>query len=683
MPDGGTVTVSVSAERDCTWSARSDASWLVLRQTSGQGEGAFTATVARNEQPVSRSASLTVNDQRLTITQQARPCDLSLQGFTGTISAAGGTATVRVTTISGCAWTATSSAPWLIVRTGSGSGSGDVRFDVLSNDGPAREATITVAGQSTVITQAAAVVAPVCSYGIDSQTQSFPVAGGTGTVTVTTQDGCQWTATGGADWVTLLTPSGVGPGQAQYQVSANPTTDARQTTLTIAGRVHTVSQPGLSCTYAIAPQDASYPSSGGTGSLQVNTLGGCAWEAVSNAGWIVVGTRAGSGTGQIAYQVLPNTLAAGRTGTITVGGQTHAVTQEGAPPPCTYSLDPASRAVPASGGSHTVTVNTQGACAWTAESSVPWITVPAGTRTGTGTVSYSVAENTTATERTGNVTIAGQTHTVTQAAAAPACSYAIDPASNAIGAGGGSGTVAVKTGATCAWTAVSSEPWITIATGSTSGSGPASVGYTVAPNATTSPRTGVITIAGQTHTVTQEAAALCSYSLNPTSADVPAGASQGSVTVNTQPGCSWSATSTVPWVTVTSLASGAGTATVTYSVAANTTTAPRSGAIQIAGQTHAITQAAAAATEPAVVACAYSITPEEWSFGRSGGNGTIALTTGATCAWTAVASAGWVTVANGSGIGPDVILYSVNASGGTRMATITVGDQTHRITQTP
>ena len=57
-------------------------------------------------------------------------------------------------------------------------------------------------------------------------------------------------------------------------------------------------------------------------------------------------------------------------------------------------------------------------------------------------------------------------------------------------------------GAGCAWTASSNNPWITVTSGS-SGSGAGTVGYSVASNSG-SARTGTITIAGQTFTVSQQ-----------------------------------------------------------------------------------------------------------------------------------------------------------------------------------
>ena len=82
------------------------------------------------------------------------------------------------------------------------------------------------------------------------------------------------------------------------------------------------------------------------------------------------------------------------------------------------------------------------------------------------------------------------------------CSYSISPSSASYAAAGGTGSVSVTAGAGCAWTAVSNATFITITSGS-SGSGNGTVAYSVASNTGTTSRTGTMTIAGQTFTVTQ------------------------------------------------------------------------------------------------------------------------------------------------------------------------------------
>ncbi|HLJ46478.1 MAG TPA: BACON domain-containing carbohydrate-binding protein [Bryobacteraceae bacterium] len=83
-----------------------------------------------------------------------------------------------------------------------------------------------------------------------------------------------------------------------------------------------------------------------------------------------------------------------------------------------FTLNPASANVGAIGGAFSVTVtSTLPTATWTAVSNTPsFLTITSGAQgTGNGTVSYNVAANTTSSQRSGTLTIAGQTFTVTQA----------------------------------------------------------------------------------------------------------------------------------------------------------------------------------------------------------------------------------------------------------------------------
>lgn len=72
--------------------------------------------------------------------------------------------------------------------------------------------------------------------------QSFNRNGSTGTFRVDTGDGCAWTATAAAEWVTIESGSGSGAGTVRYRVAANQTTAPRSTTIAVAGHQHHVSQ---------------------------------------------------------------------------------------------------------------------------------------------------------------------------------------------------------------------------------------------------------------------------------------------------------------------------------------------------------------------------------------------------------------------------------------------------------
>jgi uncharacterized protein (TIGR03437 family) len=82
------------------------------------------------------------------------------------------------------------------------------------------------------------------------------------------------------------------------------------------------------------------------------------------------------------------------------------------------------------------------------------------------------------------------------------CMFAIAPTSQFFLSGGGNGSVNVMADTGCAWTAASNAAWITI-TGGASGSGNGMVDFSVAADASGAPRSGTMTIAGQTFTVQQ------------------------------------------------------------------------------------------------------------------------------------------------------------------------------------
>jgi Putative binding domain, N-terminal len=195
--------------------------------------------------------------------------------------------------------------------------------------------------------------------------------------------------------------------------------------------------------------------------------------------------------------------------------------------------------------------------------------------------------------RSGNLTIAGQTFTVNQAAAAPppppapSCSFSIARDNQSIGAGGGNGvSVAVSTSAGCAWTATSNDTWITLLSGA-SGNGAGVVTFRVAANTSTA-RTGTLTIAGRTFTVNQ--ASGCTYSINPTKQSINENGGAGTpVTVSAGTGCGWMSTSNDSWITITSGATGSGNGTVRFNVASNNGK-QRTGTLTIAGEKFTVEQ---------------------------------------------------------------------------------------------
>jgi len=171
------------------------------------------------------------------------------------------------------------------------------------------------------------------------------------------------------------------------------------------------------CTYGIAPTSQNFAASGGSGTVNVTVGAGCPWTAAPNASWLHVTSGAsGSGDGSVGYTVDSNSSTSARNGTFTIAGKTFTVNQSGAVP-CTYSISPTKATVSRGGVTNaTVAVTAPAGCAWTAVSNATWIRVVSGASgSGNGAVTYSVDANTgKARKRTGKMTIAGKTFTVTQ-----------------------------------------------------------------------------------------------------------------------------------------------------------------------------------------------------------------------------------------------------------------------------
>lgn len=524
-----------------------------------------------------------------------------------------------------------------------------------------------------------------CSITLSYTGGVLVAAGGNGSVGVNTGRECTWTAAASVAWITVSTANGQGPTTVPFTFAANTATTQRQGAITVAGQSITLTQAAAACQYAIAPSSANVGAPATSVSVSVSTTANCSWTAASNAGFLTV-SGGGSGDGTVTVSVAENTATQSRTGTATIAGQTFTVTQAGSTPlptACSYSISPSSTSVGAGGGSGSFNLTTASTCEWSASSNASWIAVTsAGSGSGGTTVNYSVSSN-TGPARSGAIVVAGLTFTVSQASGvvAPTCSYSVSPTTRAFDAGGGNSSVSVTAGSGCDWTASSSASWIRV-TGGSSGTGNGTVNFSVDPT-NGGNRTGTLSVAGQTVTVTQTG---CTYSIAPTSTSVGASGGPGSVSVTATSGCSWSATSNDTWITITGGNSGTGAGAVSYSVGANTGGA-RSGTITVAGQVFTVNQAAAPAPT-----CTYSIAPLSATVGGSGGTGTVDVTTQAGCAWTASSNAPWVSIssgATGSGSGRVDYTAAANPSGaaGGRAATLTIAGSnvtlTFTLTQDP
>ena len=362
-------------------------------------------------------------------------------------------------------------------------------------------------------------------------------------------------------------------------------------------------EPTPVCSIAIAPGSLAFGSDGGTGNVTVTAPAGCAWSAAPGASWIAITSGAsGSGPGSVAYSVAANSTTDARAGAVTIGGQSHSVTQQGrSPTVCHYDISPDSATWGNDGGSRTFAVSATEGCAWSAVSSASWVVVDAGQGSGNGTVSYTVVRNTQIGDRSTTIVVGGRTFTVRQAGDVSTCQYSVSPVDFSPCMPGGTLVASVTTQESCPWSATPDASWLNVGSSGV-GSGAITIAF---PDNYDAPRRGQVLVRWPTPTAGQNirvAQAGCTYGVSRAAFTFTASAGSGTFDVlqqsdpitcggATQDRCIWTAQSDVPWITITTPMPRAGDNPVSFTVASNDGAAARVGTIRVRDKTVVVTQA--------------------------------------------------------------------------------------------
>lgn len=417
------------------------------------------------------------------------------------------------------------------------------------------------------------------------------------------------------------------------------------------------------CAYSVTVSSTAFGATGGSGAAVVTpapSTPGCSWTVQSNTSWLTfTGTTSGTRQTTVGYQVGNNATGAARTGTITVGwdgpdgsgSADAAISQGGAPP---LMIFPTSQSVPASGADESVAVS---ATSWTATVTAggSFVTITSGaTSNSRGSVTYTVAANTTNSSRSAAIFITGPsgsaTLPITQSGVGTILS--VSPTNPpAVAAGGQSSGLSASVAANVPWTAsVSSDAtsWLSITSG-VSGNGNGTITYAVAANNGGS-RTGTITVTGgglaATVTVTQSGTGpTSSITVSPPAATVGPGAQSGTaqVTANVTWMASVSSDAT-SWLHVTNAPGTTGTTTLAYAADPNSG-GERHGDINLSGGTatakFTVTQQQATVITPFITLA----NPNPSQVGANGG--TFSASVHSNTTWAAVVDSGdasWLTV---------------------------------------
>lgn len=235
------MATTVSAPGGCTWTAKGTVAWLtVVEGETGSGNGTVRVAVAANTSGTPRTGTVTIGGQTFTVRQEGLTCAYSIKPTYYNAGRGPDDIRVDVSAESGCTWEATSPVSWATIAEGQkGSGNGTVRVIVRANSGPARSATLTIAGQAFELAQTG------CPTSIKPDYYNAGRGPDTITIEVTAEEGCTWTATSPVAWVAVVEgQSGSGNGTVRLRVESN-SGSSRSATLNIAGKPFALTQQGI------------------------------------------------------------------------------------------------------------------------------------------------------------------------------------------------------------------------------------------------------------------------------------------------------------------------------------------------------------------------------------------------------------------------------------------------------
>jgi hypothetical protein len=261
---GGEGRLSVSAARECVWSASSQSPWISVKTTGGQGQGALTYSVLPNPAGIPRRGRLLVAEQTVDVAQAAAPCRFDVSPAAVSLDSPGGQVSVGVQGPDGCPWTSRSDVSWINSAPSQGTGSATIRIDVAPNATEARAGTLAIADAAVRVSQAGRPTspsppppptpspppspppppAPACSYSIRPTYYNAGRGPDDIRIDVTAPSGCTWTTENPAAWVTVVEgQTGSSNGRVRLVIMPNggPT---RFATLTIAQQTFELRQLG-------------------------------------------------------------------------------------------------------------------------------------------------------------------------------------------------------------------------------------------------------------------------------------------------------------------------------------------------------------------------------------------------------------------------------------------------------
>jgi len=320
----------------------------------------------------------------------------------------------------GCQWTASTSDAWIhLVGSTSGQGAGVVAMAVDSSlFSPVRHGMVSVSwtgGNTSITVDQAAGCDLTRTVNLSSERQAYDL--NVGVSCAAAASAARLPGAVDVPWIQFY-ESHDSLTHLVYTVDRNTGPERVGHITTGVGQVTIIQAAGgaSNCVTAIAPTSQAFDEDGGTGTITVTAPPGCYWEAVAHStntiALTVLSGGTGIGNGLVTFRMGDNTSLVGRSGYLLIGGtQLFQITQSA----CLATVSPLNVHVPAGGGNFFVTVSASRTfCSWGDYSNDQFITRPFESRTGPGTVEFSVAPNHSGQARSGSLFVVDQTVVVTQ-----------------------------------------------------------------------------------------------------------------------------------------------------------------------------------------------------------------------------------------------------------------------------
>ncbi len=237
---GGTINVPVNTTSDCDWLAFTDSSWATA--TASAAGNNMLVNVQPNLTGIARTARIAIGATSITIVQEAQPCSFTLSQTSALINSFGGNGVITFIAPNSCAWNITTdSTSWITFASATqGVGSGQIYYNVAANNGVLqRNGTITIGSSIFTVSQFGSAS---CNYQVNVSTLPYSSTATTGTATVTTGDGCTWSATSGSTFLSIDGNLRTGSGTINFLLAANTTGVDRVGTLFIANQTFNITQ---------------------------------------------------------------------------------------------------------------------------------------------------------------------------------------------------------------------------------------------------------------------------------------------------------------------------------------------------------------------------------------------------------------------------------------------------------